>query len=180
MAVWIALLRGVNVGGNHILPMKEFAKSLDRAGFESVSTYIQSGNVVFRSSAANPSTLADRISEIVNEHHGFKPSVFVLKAGELASVARNNPFPEAVQEPKTLHVFLLASSPKKPDVSQLGKLKLSSESFKVIGKVIYLHAPDGIARSKFAAGIGKTLRVDATARNWRTISKLLELAQQLE
>lgn len=179
MTVWVALLRGVNVGGKNILPMKDFAKSLGRVGFENVRTYIQSGNVVFRSSAANPNTLADRISETVNEDFGFKPSVFVLKEDDLRSIVQKNPYPIAVEEPKSLHVFLLASAPKKSDVLSLDDIRSPTESCKVVGRVLYLHAPDGLARSRLAAGIGKTLRVDVTARNWRTIGKLLALVQEV-
>lgn len=179
MTVWVALLRGVNVGGNHILPMKDFAKSLERAGFESVRTYIQSGNVVFRSSAANPNTLADRISETVNENFGFKPSVFVLKSNELKSIVGKNPYPSAVEQPKSLHIFLLASAPKASDISSLQEFKLPTESFELVGKVLYLHAPEGIGRSKLAASVGKALRADVTARNWRTVGKLLELANEI-
>jgi uncharacterized protein (DUF1697 family) len=179
MTVWIALLKGVNVGGHHILPMKDFAKNLQQAGFDDVRTYIQSGNVVFKSAIADRQQLSGCIGDTIHKSSGFRVNVFVLNATELETVAAKNPYPAAEAEPKSLHAFFLASAPKKSALKVLDGLKTRSESFAVIGKVLYLHAPDGIARSKLAAGTGKALGVDATARNWRTVCKLLEIASSL-
>jgi uncharacterized protein (DUF1697 family) len=176
MMVWVGLLRGVNVGGKHILPMKEFARELQNAGFDGVKTYIQSGNIVFRNDSDAP-RLANRIGEIVHRSRGFKPSVFVLSADRLGTVVRRNPYPAAEQDPKSLHLFFLDGRPKKPDVKRLAEFKSPTESITVIGDVLYLCAPDGIGRSKLVTQVSKALRVDATARNWRTVSKLLELAR---
>jgi uncharacterized protein (DUF1697 family) len=179
MTVWVGLLKGVNVGGNNILPMKEFARILQRAGLEDVSTYIQSGNVVFRSADGKRAELAVLISDIIKKKFGFRPNAFVLKASELKTIVRRNPYPDAAREPKSLHVFLLTGAPEESGIVRLAELAAGTESFRVIGKTLYLHAPDGLARSKLASAIGKTLRVDATARNWRTVGKLLEMVLQI-
>jgi len=99
----------------------------------------------------------------------------VLTAEELRNAAAANPFPSATNEPKSLHLYFLAETPQNPDVQALNQLKSDNESFKLIGKVFYLHAPDGIGRSKLAARAEKLLGVQATARNWNTVAKLLEL-----
>jgi uncharacterized protein (DUF1697 family) len=179
VTVWVALLRGVNVGGHKLLPMKDFATNLQAAGLDDVRTYIQSGNVVFRSEMADRQALACQIGETIFKSRGFNANVFVLKAAELKTVAARNPYGAAADEPKTLHVFFLAESPKKPALAALDRLKTRTEAFALIGKALYLHTPDGIARSKLAAGIGKALGVDVTARNWRTVCRLLEIASSL-
>jgi uncharacterized protein (DUF1697 family) len=166
------------VGGSNLLPMKELVALLERLGLENVKTYIQSGNVVFRSAETDAARLAGRISAAIQEGHGFEPHVLVLELQELERVAASNPFPEAEAEPKTLHVNFLAAAPADPDLKALEGLKSESERFSLQGNVFYLHAPDGIGRSKLAANVERLLGVPATARNWRTVSKILELAKE--
>ncbi len=180
MNTWIAFFRGINVGGRNILPMKELVTVLAKAGISDVKTYIQSGNIVFRSRSSNASQLAAHISKVVSMSHGFRPHVIVLSAKELEKAAASNPFPRGEAEPKTLHLYFLARSPKNPDLAALNKLKSDSETYVIDGKVVYLHAPDGIGRSKLAARAEKLLGVDATGRNWRTVTKVLDMAKQID
>lgn len=177
MITWILLLRGINVGGRNRLPMDDLVSILESLGLEDVETYIQSGNVVFRSPGKVPPTLEDEIGAAIEESHGFRPRVLLLRARRLERAAGSNPFPEAEAEPKTLHVFFLASEPESPDVEALTGIASPSERFHLAEDVFYLHAPDGIGRSKLAANVEKHLGVAATARNWRTVDRLREMAR---
>lgn len=172
MSAWIALFRGINVGGRNSLPMKDLVRELEALGLREVRTYIQSGNVVFESSKKVPATLGAQIAARIEKRHGFAPEVLILGAGELERAVRSNPFPKATADPKSLHLFFLASSPDSPDLDALTAVKSRSERFRLLGRVFYLHAPDGIGRSKLATKVEKALGVAATARNWRTVDKL--------
>jgi len=178
MKTWVALFRGINVGGNNILPMKELLATLENVGCQDVETYIQSGNTVFRSEETDASLLSNRIRTAIEEGHGFEPRVLVLGSEELEKAVRSNPFPEAESEPKSLHVYFLASSPERPDLEALERLKGDRERFVLGDGIFYLHAPDGVGRSKLAANTEKLLGVSATARNWRTVCKLSTMARQ--
>ncbi len=178
MNKWVALFRGINVGGNNLLPMKDLVALLEAIGCTEVRTYIQSGNVVFSSSASTAPQLAKSIGKSVLHSHGFEPVVQLLSVEALGNAVRRNPFSEAEENPKTLHVYFLAEKPKFVNQEALNDIKLESESYRLDENLFYLHAPDGIGRSRLAAKAEKLLGVDATARNWRTVRKLLELAEQ--
>lgn len=176
MTVWIALFRGINVGGNNILPMQELTVMLEAIGCTCVKTYIQSGNVVFKKSDAKAPQLAKTIGKSVLKSHGFEPKIMLLTVKELAKAVEANPFKEAEAEPKSLHILFLAEKPKAPNWKLLDEIKIKSEHYLLDGNLFYLHAPDGIGRSRLAARATKLLGVEGTARNWRTVSKLLALA----
>jgi uncharacterized protein (DUF1697 family) len=176
MRIYIALFRGINVGGSHMLPMKALKLVLEQNGCVDVQTYIQSGNVIFRSEIANVARLAKQVAAAVSRSHGFEPRVLVLTRGELERAAAGNPFPEGDENPKSLHLFFLAERPKKPDLKALEALKTKTERFALKGKVLYLHTPDGFGASKLAARAERLVGVEATARNWRTVTTLLEMA----
>jgi uncharacterized protein (DUF1697 family) len=177
MDTWIALLRGINVGGKNILPMAELVQVLESLGLRDVKTYIQSGNVVFRSSGEVPASLSVDIASTIETRHGFRPHVLIVSADQWKDAMESNPFPEAEAEPKTLHLFFMASAPADPDLEGLAVARAPSERFHLTGRVLYLYAPQGIGRSKLAAKAEKLLRVPATARNWRTVQKLWEMAE---
>jgi uncharacterized protein (DUF1697 family) len=179
MRTYIALFRGINVGGNNMLPMKDLVAALENVGCQDVATYIQSGNAVFRNENQDPSLLSDGIEVEIEERHGFEPRVLVLESEELERTIHSNPFPEAESEPRTLHVYFLAESPETPDLDALEGIKGDSERFVLGDGVFYLHAPDGIGRSKLAANAEKLLGVPATARNWRTVRKVMDMADRL-
>lgn len=172
MPIWIALFRGINVGGNNILPMAELRKDLAALKLDNVQTYIQSGNVVFDSTAKSANTLSKKISAMVEKKHGFKPHLLLLNSEQLQNSIEANPFPQAEAEPKTLHFFFLAKPAKKPNVDALDAARIATESYVITDEVFYLHAPDGIGRSKLAANAEKHLGVVTTARNFRTVAKL--------
>lgn len=176
MMTYIALFRGINVGGNNILPMKELAALLEKLDAHSVKTYIQSGNVVFQHNTEDVAQLSNTISAAVKENYGFEPRVLLLTAAEMEQAMAHNPFPQAEAEPKTLHLYFLADPPSTPDLQLLDDLKQNGEQFELIGKVFYLFTPNGIGRSRLAEKVEKALGVAATARNWRTAGKVFALA----
>lgn len=176
MATWIALLRGINVLGRNVVPMKTFAAALERGGFRKVRTYIQSGNVIFQISRGTAAELARRIGRIVLKDFGFQPWVIVLNAEDLKRAAAANPFPQAQSTPTALHLFFLDGAPRAPDLESLGRLRSGKEDFALRGEVLYLYTPDGFAQSKIRGRIERCMGADATARNWRTVTQLIEMA----
>lgn len=178
MNTWVALLRGINVGGANRLPMAELRKLLERLGLEGVRTYIQSGNVVFGSANDNtPGALGERIEATIEKHHGFRPRVLVLSEARFREALEANPFPEAEAEPKTLHLYFLGESPVDADATALEAVASPTERFRLGDRVLYLHAPDGFGRSKLASRAEALLGVPATARNWRTVTRLRKMIE---
>lgn len=177
MNTYIALFRGINVGGNHRLPMVELVVVLEELGLSNIKTYIQSGNVVFQSEKINNVELSQKICAAIEKRHGFVIQVLFLDVDELQSAIASNPFPEAEAEPNTLHCFFLSSLLENPDLKALETVKKDSEQFRLINKVFYLYAPEGVGRSKLAMKVEKTLRVAVTVRNWRTVRKIMELVK---
>ncbi len=182
MGIWIALLRGINVGGKNKLPMAELVSAMETLGFHNVKTYIQSGNVVFQSSSKSPTTLATKIKQAITSQYDFSPYTIVISKDELLETAAENPFPKAADEAngKTLHLFFFNEKPKDIDSAALDAIRDESESWKIKDRTFYLHTPDGFHKSKLAAKVERVLGVDATARNWRTVSKIIELANSVE
>ena len=179
MNVWILLMRGINVGGKNILPMKTLRELIEELGGEQVSTYIQSGNAVFRHTESDASALASKVRASVQTRCSFEPAVLLLAVKEFEQAIGNNPFDAETKDPKTVHLWFLSEAPKNPDLDGMASIRSASERFELIDDVFYLHAPDGIGRSKLAAKVERLLGVDATARNWRTASKIQELTSDL-
>jgi uncharacterized protein (DUF1697 family) len=172
MEAWIALLRGINVGGNHIVPMKELKAMLEANGFEDVQSYIQSGNLVFRSTVATGSLIGD----LIEKKYGFRPSVFLLNREDFKKAVEANPYKSNVG--KTIHFFFLEEDPKMVDFALLDSLKSESEHYALKERVFYLYAPDGIGRSKLVEKLGRAFPgVTMTARNLNTIAKLAAMIE---
>jgi len=170
------LLRGIG-GGIRPLPMRDLTAALEGIGLKNVRTYIQSGNVVF-SSAKSAARLAGEIERCIEKKFGFHSRTFVLSVGELQRAAADNPFPQADEVPQSLHLFFLAKPAKAAQLDAMNEIKTKSEQFVLTNKVLYFYAPQGFGISKLGAKAGRLLGVDTTARNWRTVGKLLELAQE--
>ncbi|MGV8083617.1 MAG: DUF1697 domain-containing protein [Coriobacteriia bacterium] len=177
MNTYIAFFRGINVGGKCSLPMKELVAILEGLGARGVKTYIQSGNAVFQSAEKDPAQLSSNIAAEVLKCRGFEPYVLILRLEALKDAIAENPFPEAETDPASLHLGFLASKPANPDLEKLSGLKKDSERFHLTDSVFYLHAPEGVGRSKLAASSEKLLGVTMTDRNWRTVCKVMELAE---
>ena len=177
MTTYIALFRGINVGGHNVIPMRDLTTLFEKAGHTCVRTYIQSGNVIFRSDpAAAEEAIARQISAAVRKSRGFEPRVLVLTLASLKKVAAANPFSEAADDPQSVHVFFLAGRARNANLKAMELAKATSERFALKGSAFYVHAPDGLGRSKLAACCERHLGVDATARNWRTLTSLIALA----
>ena len=127
MKTYICLLRGINVGGHNSLPMKELTALLEALGLSDVKSYIQSGNVVFRGKSKAVSRLATEIAAGIEKRKGFEPKVLILRPEDVERAIAGNPFPEAEDEPKTLHVGFLDTKPSKPDLKKLESMKKPNE-----------------------------------------------------
>jgi uncharacterized protein (DUF1697 family) len=173
---WIVLLRGINVGGHGMLPMKRLVELMEKAGCTNVRTYIQSGNAVCTSKLADPRKLGDKIGKAILASQGFEPKIMVLSLAELQAAATANPYPTAI--PKALHLFFLAGPPPDPSLAALAPHKLPHENYTLIGTTFYFYVTEGIGTSKIAARFEKLAKVAATARNWNTVQALLALAAE--
>ncbi len=175
----VALLRGINVGGKHLLPMKQLVEIFTEAKCGNVRTYIQSGNVVFTAPPKIMETLPALLSSKIEERFGFPVPVVLRSHEELAQAARNNPFLKAGLPQPTLHVYFLADLPTGVAVKALDPQRSAPDAFHVSGREIYLHVPNGMGRTKLTcAYFDSRLSTVATARNWATVLKLLEMMQE--
>jgi len=173
---YVALLRGVNLGGHKKINMEPLRTSFARLGFEDVQTYIQSGNVIFKTDAMSAAEVARRVEDKILSDFGFSVPVILRTAAELGKTLQNNPFtqPKGI-EPAKLHVFFLSGTPAKAAVRELEGLRIGTARLRCCGREVYLHTPDGFGRTKLP-NLDKVLSVIATARNWNTVNKLHELA----
>jgi uncharacterized protein (DUF1697 family) len=178
MQSFVALLRGINVGGNNPLPMRDFVRLLQALGARDVKTYIQSGNAVFRMTGAQSDKLAAQFASAIQREFSFEPLVLVMLLEQLEQAIAHNPYPDAQAPGNTLHLGFLAHEPAHAELGKMEALRIESERFQITGQVFYLHAPDGIGRSKLAARAEKLLGVGMTLRNWQTVCRLAELARQ--
>jgi len=185
MPTYVALLRGINVGGRNKVAMADLREVVTSLGHSEVTTYIQSGNIVFSATETSTSTLAADIERAIEKALGVSPRVVVLSSDELAAVIDANPYPDELN-PKTVHAIFLAEIPGPEIADRLAEVERraakkgsSRDRVTLIGRTLYLHTPDGFGRSELAAlllrGDGKSIGAFATARNWATVTKLLEL-----
>lgn len=174
--VYIALLRGVNVGGNNKLPMKELASLCEACGCGDVKTYIQSGNVVFRLSGKKAAGFPKMLEKQISGQFGFNTTVILRSAVEMRAIAQNNPFFRPSIDPKSLHVIFLAAEPNLTNVVKLNPICTGDEAFSLRGREIFLHLPNGTGRSKMATyAFDKVLSTVGSMRNWQTVNKLVEI-----
>ena len=172
----VALLRGINVGGNNIVPMKALADIFANAGAEKVRTYIQSGNVIFEAQPNGSTRIATKVGSEIEKHFGFRVPVVVRTAAELHAVAGNNPFLGKGATDDRLYVMFLADTPDAESVRALDTNRSPTDKFVVRGPDVYLCLPSGVARTKLTnAYFDSKLKTVSTMRNWRTVLKLLEL-----
>jgi len=178
MRTYLALFRGINVGGNNILPMKDLVQIMHELGYINVKTHIQSGNLVFTSQTVVSEKDIEKISSAIMTCKSFKPQITLLSNEQINDAINNNHFQTTVG--KSLHFFFLQTVPTNVDIEKLNALKGSTEEYKMTDHVFYLYAPDGIGRSKLAAKVENVLGVPVTARNWNTVAKIKELMDDLQ
>ncbi|MCB0996617.1 MAG: DUF1697 domain-containing protein [Acidimicrobiales bacterium] len=181
MTVMVALLRGVNVGGRSSLSMADLREMVVGCGFEQVSTYIQSGNVVFVAPAgASPVDAESRLHDAVALATGLSPQVVVRTAPQLVNTVRRNPFSAHKPDGTQLHVGFVSTSLDAPKLETIPLSEYAPESATVIGHDLYLYLPDGMGRSKLASAIARLDGATMTLRNWRTVTTLTDMARRLE
>jgi len=174
---YVALLRGVNLGARNKVSMADLRALFADLGHEDVATYVQSGNIIFKSQITDAAKLAGEIERRIDRDLGLTITVLLRTKAQLAKVASGNPFAGSESEPTKLHVTFLADAPGRARVRELEAAQSGPDEFRVVGKEIYLHTPQGYGRTKFSGGyFEKQLGVAATTRNWRTVTKLVELA----
>ena len=175
--VFVALLRGINVGGRNVLPMRELSSMCVELGCREVQTYIQSGNVVFRASPELARRFPEELATLIERRTRLRVPVVLRSATELAAITRSNPFIRTGADPGTLHVMFLADEPGPGAVAALDPERSPPDRFVVAAREIYLHCPNGVARSKLTNQYFDTrLGTVSTSRNWRTVLKLAEMA----
>jgi uncharacterized protein (DUF1697 family) len=179
MDTYIALLRGVNVGGNNKLPMKSLSALCEAQGCKDVQTYIQSGNVVFRAGPKVAKAFSAKLKAQIKEELGFETTVILRTVEELRTAAENNPYFDEKVDTKFLYVMFLAGEPNLTDVVKLNPVCEGDEAFSLRGREIYMFLPNGAGRSKLASyGFDKILRTVGSTRNWQTVQKLIALSEK--
>ncbi len=185
MRTHVALLRGINVGGHNKVAMADLREVVASLGHSDVATYIQSGNVVFTSRTSDTTELADSLEREIAERMGVRAGVVVLSRDELARVVGDNPYPREAN-PQHLHAVFHRDALTADqvavvaDAEQRARDRGSQDEVAVLGRIVYLHTPDGLGRSELAVQLArpaaaKALQPPGTARNWATVAKLTEL-----
>ena len=181
MPVLVALLRGVNVGGHHKMKMDDLRALCGTLKLADVKTHLQSGNVIFRSEERNLPALSDKIESCIERKYGFRPEVLLRTIPEMREVAARNPFAARKGiEPSKLAVAFLEDEPTAAMRKALSEMDIAPEELHVIGRQLYIYFPNGQARPKLSWSlVAKILNTPTTARNWNTVTKLLELSEAL-
>jgi uncharacterized protein (DUF1697 family) len=176
MPRYVALLRGINVGGNTMIKMGDLRTMFEGLGFENVVSYINSGNLAFDVRKLSEERLAAKIEEAVEGHLGKPVQVMVREQKEFERILANNPFDGEYGSHKEMHVLFLKEELSKENQKRLSETAPAGEHFAVSGREIYCHLPMGVADSYLGRGqFEKKLKIAVTARNWRTVQKLAEL-----
>jgi uncharacterized protein (DUF1697 family) len=178
LATYLALLRGINVGGKNKLPMTGLIDIFSQAGCHDVRTYIQSGNVIFSADSDLAAPLPGRITAQIAERFGYRVPMIVRTTTQIGEVIRNNPFVAQGIAEDTLHVLFLADQPGAHSVEGLDPGRSSPDAFIVRDQEVYLHLPNGAARTKLTNDYFDTkLATTSTGRNWRTVTTLFTLME---
>lgn len=174
---FVALLRGINVGGHRKLPMADLRQHLAAAGSTGVRTYIQSGNAVFDHPVDDPAEVRSQIESAIAAGAGFAVDVVLRTGDELRATIAANPYPEATTEPTTLHVVFLSNAPPDGALAPLEGAH-APEELTLVGRDLYLHLPNGLGRATLPTAVERLrLPVTTTTRNWNTVTKLAAMVE---
>jgi uncharacterized protein (DUF1697 family) len=179
MNVFIALYRGINVGGRNLVKMPSLLAMHAALGHQNAKSYVQSGNVVFRAHGSAASIARDTAAAFA-EQFGHAVKLMVRSADQWDQLVAGNPFAKpAAKDPRKVHAGICDGSADQRQLAALLAKTCGPERFVVMRGIVYLHAPDGLGRSKFAAGMERAAGVPMTLRNWRTVEALQALARAL-
>lgn len=177
MPSYVALLRSVNVAGHGRLSMVELKQSFLALGHSEVSTYIQTGNVLFRSSGRSTTALASAIEDQLAFDFGSAPAVILRTVPELSRAVAASPYPAQGADPSRHHVTFLAQAPSEEKLAAFTPPPSGRDQLVIIGREVYVHTPDGYGNSKLTGTLlERRLGVVSTTRNWNTVTKLADLA----
>ena len=181
MTAIIGMLRGVNVGPHNRISMEALRALCGSLDLEGAETYVQSGNVVFRSKERNLSALAKRFEDALEKKFGFRAPLVLRTAAEMRTVIRNNPFAARKEiEPGKFHVIFLTEELSPEARKQLEAAKVGPEEIKAHAREVFVYYPNGMGRSKLPPVMERILKKAGTARNWNSVTNLLEMADKLE
>jgi uncharacterized protein (DUF1697 family) len=182
MPTYIAILRGINVSGHNKMPMKELKTVLEGLSFENITTYIQSGNVIFTSPEKNEGKLITKIQAVIAEKFGFKVPVVIRTDKEFAAALNNNPFlKEKDIDAEKLHITFLADKPAKENIEKANTYNYEPDRFIISGREVYVYCPNGYGNTKINNTFFENkLKVTATTRNLKTVKELVRMAESLK
>ncbi|WP_104735474.1 DUF1697 domain-containing protein [Hanstruepera ponticola] len=176
MKTYIALLKGINVGGHKKVPMIDLRNLLEKEGFQNVQTYIQSGNVILQTSESNKLEIEEYISKAIQSHFGFEVSVLVKTRTELLNIFEKSPFNE--EKKKASYFMMLHDEPKAEVVREASQKVYEGEEYHIINDCIYYFHDKGLGKAKFNVNFfERKFQTFATARNYNTMLKLLSLSE---
>ena len=176
MIKYIAILRGINVGGRRKILMKDLRELFQDLGFKEVSTYIQSGNVFFYSKKQDKNKIADQIEKAIAKKYDFEVPVIIRTIEEIANAITTNPFyEEDSSEIERLHLTFLKNTPSEDALQAIQTIDHSPDKFKIIGLHVFIYCEGKYHTSKLTnAFFEKKLKVSTTTRNWKTVLKLMK------
>jgi len=182
MPVVIAMLRGVNVGGHHKIKMEALRALCTKLKLRDACTYVQSGNVIFKTEERDLASLAKRLQNAIERDFGFRPDIILRTSSELREVIARNPFAKRCDiAPNKLLVTFLANDPGQEARNKAAKIKTEPEELRMDRREVYIYFPNGMARPKMSwPAIERMLQTSATGRNWNSVTKMLEIAEKLE
>lgn len=173
---YVALLRGINVGGKNMIKMETLRSTFENLGFENVKSYINSGNLAFDTKKTDDAKLAAKIRDAIKKDFGFDISVMVRSMDEINEIVKNNPFHGQFDNDKYMHVLFLESELSNGHKEMIESINNDDERIEVRGRTLYCCLKISILDSAVGKGfIDKKLKIPATGRNWRTVEKLAKL-----
>jgi uncharacterized protein (DUF1697 family) len=180
MAVVIAMLRGVNVGGRHKVKMDALRELCDSLHLRGACTHLQSGNVIFNAPDRAVATLAAKIEGGIERTFGFHCDVILRTPAEMKEIISRNPFEGREVDPAKFLVYFLARDPGNDARARISKMDTGPEELHMAGRELYIYFPNGMARPKLSmAALDRALKTPGTGRNWNTVTKLVEIAERL-
>jgi uncharacterized protein (DUF1697 family) len=181
MPVYIAMLRGINIGPHKRMKMEKLRASCEAIGFDGVKTYIQSGNVVFKAPKLLPAALSKKLGQCIVKDFGFSCEVISRSREEMKSIIDNNPFmKERGVDPSKLHVVFLSEAPLAAALNKLRDLTLAPDRTHSSGKEIYFYFPNGVSGSSlWKHPLDRVTGVAGTMRNWKTVTTLYQMAMEV-